>query len=47
MRLLVLKIIYKIKRTVWKKHAILLHNEVVVLGGKSGIFRRLSHTHRL
>lgn len=43
----VLKIIYKIKRTVWKKHAILLHNEVIVLGGRNGIFRRLSHTHRL
>ena len=35
----VLKIICKIKKTVWKKDAILLHNEVVLLGGKHGLFR--------
>ncbi len=43
----VLKIIYKIKKTVWKKGAILLHNEVILLGGKNGIFRRLSYPHNI
>lgn len=43
----VLKIIYKIKKTVWKKYAILLHNEVICLGGNNGIFRRLSYTHNI
>ncbi len=44
----VLKIIYKIKKTVWQKDAILLDNEVILLGAKeNGFFRRLSHPHSL
>ena len=39
----VLKIIYKIKKTVLQKSAIILDNEIILLGEKHGIFWRLSH----
>jgi len=44
----VLKIIYKIKKTVWKKGGIILHNEIILLGAKKhGIFWWLPYTHCL
>ena len=43
----VLKIIYEIKKTVYKKFAIILEEEIQFVGEMNGRFRRLSHTYNL
>ena len=43
----VLKIIYEIKKTVYKKFAIILEEEIQFVGDINGHFRRLSHTYDL
>lgn len=43
----VLKIIYEIKKTVYKKFGIILEEEIQFVGDINGHFRRLSHTHNI
>lgn len=43
----VLKIIYEIKRTVYKKFAIMLEEEVEIIGKRTRFFRRLPYTHHI
>ncbi len=43
----VLKIIYEIKKTVYKKFGIILEEEIQFVGDINGHFRRLSHTYSL